>query len=101
MAVIDKKLLKHLAALARLELTAKEGKQFLKDLKAILDYFGELRRVDVKKIKPMSGGAGLINVFREDEVDIEKKSGTVSDAGRIIDAFPETEKGYLKVPKVL
>lgn len=101
MAAIDKKLLKHLANLARLELTAAEERQFLKELEKILNYFEELKKVDVKKTKPMSGGTELVNVFREDEVDIEKKSGTVSDAGRIIDAFPETEKGYLKVPKIL
>lgn len=98
---INKKTLDHLAELARIELTPEESKKYLKDLKNILDYFAELKEVDTSKVVPLTGGTDLQNIFREDAVDFGKRSGEVNVEGRIIDAFPETEKGYLKVPKVL
>lgn len=101
MAVINKKTLDHLAELARLELTPEEIKKLLKDLKKILDYFQELNELDTTGVAPLAGGTALQNVFRIDEVDFEKRSAGVNHEGRIIDAFPAIDKGYLKVPKVL
>ena len=101
MSLINKKTLNHLAELARIELTPEESKKYLKDLKKILDYFGELKGVNTEKVKPLTGGTDLQNVFREDVVDFGQRAETVNIEGRIIDAFPETERGYLKVPKIL
>lgn len=99
--MIDKKLLNHLADLARIELTAAESKKLLKDLEKILDYFDELKSVNTEQTTPMTGGAVLKNVFREDEIDFDKRAAGVNHEGRAIDAFPEMERGYLKVPKIL
>ena len=99
--MINKKSLKHIAKLAYLQLTSKEEVSFLKDLQKILKHFEELKGVDTEGVEPMTGGHSLKNVFHEDKVDLEKKVQSVDDTGRIIEAFPETEKGYLKVPKVL
>ena len=99
--VINKELLKHLAGLSKLKLTIKETNKFLKDLSKILEHFRELEKLDTKSIAPMIGGTSLKNVFREDTVDLDRRAQTVNDTGRIIDAFPESEKGYLKVPRVL
>ena len=101
MFTITKKSLDHLAELARLELTAEESKKYLKDLKKILDYFDELKEVNTDKVNPLTGSTELKNIFREDVVDFGQRSETVNVEGRIIDSFPETEKGYLKVPRVL
>ncbi len=98
---IDKSLLKHLAELSRIKLTARESAQFLKDAKKILNYFEELTKVNVPHVEPVIGGSSLKNVFRDDKIDPHKKAYSVNDAGRIIEAFPEAEKGYLKVPKIL
>ncbi|MEK7115212.1 MAG: Asp-tRNA(Asn)/Glu-tRNA(Gln) amidotransferase subunit GatC [Patescibacteria group bacterium] len=100
MATISKKLLEHLAELARIELTADESKKLLKDLKKILKHFEELKELDTTKTAPMTGGTLLRNIFREDEVDFGQKSEMTNIEGRIIDSFPEVEKGFLKVPKV-
>lgn len=100
MAIINKKTLDHLAELARIKLTPEESKKYLKDLKNILDHFTELKEVNTEKVKPLTGGTDLQNVFREDAVDFGQRAEMVNIEGRIIDAFPETEKGYLKVPKV-
>lgn len=99
--IIDNKLLKYLAELARLELSAKESSKFLKDFTKIIDHFKELEKVNTKNVEPIIGGADLKNVLRQDEVDLDRRSQSVDDAGHIIKAFPESERGYLKVPKTL
>ena len=49
----------------------------------------------------MNGGTLLKNIFRDDSINLEQKAQSVDDTGRIIESFPETDKGYLKVPKIL
>lgn len=100
MPLITKKSLNHLAELAKIELTSEESKKLLKDIKKILSYFEELKEVNTNKVQLMTGGTSLKNIFREDVVDFDKRSEATNSEGRIIDAFPEVEKGYLKVPKV-
>lgn len=95
MPEITKKSLEHLADLARLELTEKEEEKFLKDLESILGHFKELESLDTSNVAPLTGGTSLKNVFREDG---ERKSSLAADP--VVDAFPEKEKGYLKVPAV-
>lgn len=99
MAKITKKELKHLADLARLELSDKEEGKFLVDLEKILNHFKELQGLDTEGVEPMAGGIQLKNVLREDESFrvIEDKE---RETKNIIEAFPETEKGYLKIPPV-
>ncbi len=99
--IIDKKLLKHLTELARLDLNTKESNKFLKDFAKIIDHFKELEKVDTDNIEPLIGGAVSKNIIREDEIDIDQRAQLVDAAGHIIKAFPESEHGYLKVPKVL
>jgi len=93
--------LKHLAKLARIKLTAKEEVKFKKDLTKVVKHFEELKQVDVEGVEPMNGGTELKNVLREDAVDLDKRTQAVDETGRIIGAFPEEDRGYLKVPKVL
>lgn len=104
MVSIDKKSLEHLAELARLELEPKEEEKLLNDLQKILAYFEELKLLDTSDVEPMNphtkfgvgvnGGTNLKNVFREDE----ERENTNTGAG--VDAFPESERGFLKVPPV-
>lgn len=91
---INKKVVKHLAELARLELTPKEEERLMKDLQGIVAHFEDLQRVDTSNIKPMAGGTSLRNNFREDE---ERKN---KYAGAGVEAFPDKENGFLKIPRV-
>ena len=88
--VINKKLLKHLAELARLELDTRESNKFVKDFAKIIDYFKELEKVNTDKIEPLIGGVNLKNALREDEVDLDRRVQSVDAAGHIIKAFPES-----------
>ena len=95
MPEINKKSLEHLADLARLELSEKETDKFLGDLTKILDHFKELEILATKNVAPMTGGTQLKNVFREDgDVAPFEKSD------KIIEAFPEKEGRYNKIPPV-
>ena len=93
-SAITKHELEHLAKLARIELDPKEEEKLLKDLGAILEHFNELQALDTKGVQPMAGGTDLKNIFREDT----ERENTNRGAG--VDAFPEKQDGYLKVPPV-
>ncbi len=93
---INKKSLEHLAELARLELSEKESEKFLTDLQKILDHFQELQAVNTDNVPPMTGGTNLKNVLREDE---DRPSG-FEHTHKIVEQFPEIEKGYLRTPPV-
>ncbi len=98
--IINKATLKHLSSLARIELNAKETNKFLKDFAKIIEHFSELEKIDTDKIEPIIGGTNLKNILREDDVDFDKRARSVNDSGRIIRAFPNSERGYLKIPPV-
>ncbi|KKU77076.1 MAG: Aspartyl/glutamyl-tRNA(Asn/Gln) amidotransferase subunit C [Parcubacteria group bacterium GW2011_GWA2_47_8b] len=95
MSEITKKSLEHLADLARLELNAQEDEKFLADLKKILDHFQELQALNTDGVQPMTGGTESKNVFREDGAT----KSSISPDG-VVEAFPEKEKHWLKVPPV-
>lgn len=92
---ISKDTLDHLAKLARIKLTPEEETRLLDDLKKILEHFEELNELDTKGIPAQAGGTATTNVFREDDASL----GTNQGAG--VDAFPEREGNFLKVPPVL
>jgi aspartyl-tRNA(Asn)/glutamyl-tRNA(Gln) amidotransferase subunit C len=95
---INKHELEHLAKLARIELDPAEEEKLLKDLGAILNYFKELQEVDTSAVEPMTGGTDLRNIFREDSEENGGRENTNRGAG--VDAFPESQNGYLKIPPV-
>ena len=99
--LITKKLLDHLASLSRIELTEGESARFVKDLNAVFDHFKELDAVDVTGVEPMISIAGAKNIFRTDAVSLSSKAATVDEEGHIINAFPESHGGRLKVQKIL
>ncbi len=101
MVIITKKLLEHLAHLSRLELTPAESARFIKDFKAILRFVKELKMTDAEEIEPIVNATNTKNILREDEVDLDRRARAVDEGGRIISAFPQSERGHLKVPKIL
>jgi len=52
--MISLKEVRHIAALARLNITKKEEEKFRKDLSATLDYIEKLKKVDVAETKETS-----------------------------------------------
>lgn len=94
---IDKNILKYLADLARVEIKEEKHEKFFADIDKIIGYFGELENVDTDGIEPLAGGTIGKNIFREDEL---KKGKLETKNEKLIEAFPEKENNFLKVPAV-
>ena len=92
--IIDKNTLSKLADLARIEIEPKKEVKLLGDLENILTHFEELKKVNTKDMAPMAGGTTLTNSFRDDAdpLRLDNKSA--------LSAFPDEEKGFLRVPPV-
>ncbi len=91
---ITRQELEHLAELGRIELDPKEEEKLLKDIGNMLEHFKELENLKTSDVAPVTGGSDLKNVFREDD----RPENTNRGVG--VDAFPESENGFLKVPPV-
>ena len=59
---------RHIAKLARLNVSDAEVKKFGKELSSILDYIDRLQEVDTKNVEPLKSITGISNAEREDEV---------------------------------
>lgn len=92
---IDKTLIEHVATVSRLNLTEQEIKEFLPQLKEILDAFSEIQKVDTTGIKPSYHAVPLKNSLREDIV------GKCLDNKTALKNSPNIKDGYFKGPKVV
>jgi len=96
--MISKEEVRHIAKLARIELSEKEIKKFQKELSTILDYFNILNKVDVpedvSEKEPVFYTAG--KYFREDKAEPEMEKV----AEKLVEAAPKKKKRYIKVKAV-
>ena len=92
---IDRKLLEHVAEIARLKLTEEEIKKFLPQLKEALEFFSQLQEVNTDKVKPSFQPVELKNVMREDK---EKECLPQDDA---LSLTEHKKNGYFKGPRAV
>ena len=92
---IDKKLLEHVAATAKLKLTEKEMEKFLPQLKEAIDFFSQLQNVNTDGVKPSFQPVEIKNVLRE---DIEKECLTQDEA---LSLAEHKKDGYFKGPRAV
>jgi aspartyl-tRNA(Asn)/glutamyl-tRNA(Gln) amidotransferase subunit C len=92
--MITAKDVRHVAKLARLNLTQAETTQFTDQLDRILGYMEQLNEVDTTGIEPMSHPISLVNVLREDEVihNLDRQT--------LMANAPVKEGAFFKVPKI-
>jgi len=95
MGTLGKDTVKHVAHLARVELTEKELDYYVGQLGAILDYIGKLKEVNIEGVEPTSHVLHLENVYREDKV---KPSLSADEA---LKNAPAREGDFFKVPPVI
>ena len=89
--------IKHLAKLARIQLTEEEEHKLTPQLEKILNYISQLQKVSTENSELTSQVTGLVNVFREDRVDTTRM---LSQKDALKNA-PETHNGFVKVKSVL
>lgn len=94
---LKKEEIKHIAKLARLDLTPRELKKYGSQLSDILSYIEKLQEVNVDGVEPTSQVTGLEDILREDVAeDWDKRER--EDALR---QAPELEDRQIKVKRVL
>ena len=92
--MITEKEVKHVANLARLELTEEETQKYAKQLGELLTYVEQMNEVDTSGVEPMPHAMEFVNVVREDEVvrDFTKEE--------LMKNAPVEEDGFFRVPKI-
>jgi len=85
---------KHVAKLAKLELTEDELKRFESQLSSVLEYIENLQKVDTKDTEETSQTTGLENVSRDDigKPSLEQKEALTNTKSQ--------ENGFFKVKAI-
>lgn len=89
----------NLAELAKLELLEEEKKSMLADMESILGYVKQIERSSAEidgSIEPSSEASHTYNVWREDILEPREFSKEI-----IVEQFPDSQDGFLKVKKIL
>jgi aspartyl-tRNA(Asn)/glutamyl-tRNA(Gln) amidotransferase subunit C len=92
---IDTLMVKHVAHLVRLGISAEEAIKFSGQFSSIIDYFNMLNEVDTVNVPPASDISNNKNILRE---DIAKPSMSREE---FLNNAPQSERGYIRVPTVL
>lgn len=91
---------KHVAKLARIQLTDADVEKFKKDLSSVLGYIDALKKADTEAIEPLSQVTGLENGIRPDEnrpsFSMNEKLNTL-----LVGQAPMKEERFVKVKSVL
>jgi len=96
---LTKQEVEKIAELARLGISEKEKEKFAEDLSSVIGYVQKLSEVNVEKVEPMTGGTNLESVTRKD--DDTKDIANDEMKADILNAAPDKENGYFKVPSIL
>jgi aspartyl-tRNA(Asn)/glutamyl-tRNA(Gln) amidotransferase subunit C len=86
---------RHVAALARLELSAAEEEALVAELGAILAYVDALTELDTEGVPPTAHALDAGPAFRDDEV----RNGPEVDA--LLANAPDRWEGFFRVPKII
>jgi len=95
--MITREQVRHIAKLARIELSEKELRKFQRELSSILDYFDILKKAKTGKAEPTFHIEKKIKIMREDMADSEDPK--VVD--KIIESAPDKKERYFKVKAIL
>jgi aspartyl-tRNA(Asn)/glutamyl-tRNA(Gln) amidotransferase subunit C len=92
--LVDEKLVKEIATLARLDLSNEETEMFVSHFKDILDYVSILNEVDTEGVPPAYLSSGNKSVIREDEIEASVPTG------EFIANAPQAKDEYVVIPRV-
>ena len=95
MTKINKKEVRKVAELARLELNENEINNHAEQLEKILEYIKQLEEIDTNDVPCTTRAIEVINVFRKD------KKQNFDSKEELLDLAPSREDEYFKVPKIL
>jgi len=93
--IIDADQVRKVAHLARLEITDTEAAQLTAQLAGILEYFEQLRELDVSRIAPTARAIDVSNITRPDELHPYPHPET------FLAGAPNPEGDFFKVPQII
>jgi aspartyl-tRNA(Asn)/glutamyl-tRNA(Gln) amidotransferase subunit C len=85
----------HIAALARLELAARQKQAYQEQLSAILDYIAKLQELDTSNVPPTAGGGSISRMSFRDDVP---SPGLTPE--ELLANAPQKQAGQFKMPPV-
>jgi len=94
--LIDKKVTKKIAFLARIGLSEKEEEEYSKDLSNILKWMEDLQKIDVKDVEPLRNVNDIELLEREDK-DFSKNT----EQQELLLNAPKKNGNFFTVPKVI
>ena len=92
---VDRKLLEHVAELARLKLNEEDIKKFLPQLREALEFFSKLKEVNTDNVKPSFQPIEIKNAMREDK---EEQCFSQDD---VLSLTEHKKYGYFKGPRAI
>ncbi|MFO7906285.1 MAG: Asp-tRNA(Asn)/Glu-tRNA(Gln) amidotransferase subunit GatC [Planctomycetota bacterium] len=92
---IDRRQVRAVAKLARLELDESEVTEFTGQLQTIIEYVEKMQRVNTEGVEPLAHCLPITNRFRHDEV----KDSLAPDEA--LENAPARDGDYFKVPRML
>jgi aspartyl-tRNA(Asn)/glutamyl-tRNA(Gln) amidotransferase subunit C len=87
--------LEHLERLARVELSGESREKLREQLGTIIEFVRKLQEIDTASYKPKAYLGGFEPELRRDE------AGECLDAEEVLEAAPDHENGYFRVPSVI
>ena len=94
--LIDKKVTKKIAFLARIGLTEKEEEEFSKDLSNILKWMEDLQKVDVSNVEPLRN-VNDIELLERNDSEFSKNI----EQEELLSNAPQKNGNFFTVPKVI
>lgn len=86
---------RHVARLARLDVTDAEVELFAGQLAAVLEHAHDVEALDVGDVAPTAHPLPLVNVLRD---DVPRAS---LDRDEVLEQAPQAEDGRFRVPRIL
>ncbi len=93
--IVDEKLVKDIATLARLDLSQEETEIFVSQFKDILDYVSIMNEVDTEDVPPAYLSSTNRNQPREDVIEASVPTD------EFLDNAPQAKDSYVVIPRVL
>jgi aspartyl-tRNA(Asn)/glutamyl-tRNA(Gln) amidotransferase subunit C len=91
---VDEKLVREIAALARLDLSKEETEMFVSQFKDILDYVSILNEVDTENVQPAYLSSANRSVTREDAIEESVPTN------EFLSNAPQARGDYVVIPRV-
>lgn len=92
---VNKKVLKKLATLSKIEIPLKDEEEMLDEFNKIVTFINVLKKLDTKNIKELTHIHPTTNIFREDRVE------NMLLKSDMLRSSPKSNSDYIKVPKIL